>query len=202
MYSTKMKLDLTDGYTASCLRDCQKLHSAVLQAFRSRRSDAELLFAVHDDVLYTRSLTKPLWRNTRLHFIKAKQEEKNVGWYEEGEYQFVIWLNPTKKCGLKEFPDRKRRRLFIGDPAKRKKWFEDIGEQRGFRVLEISETDSNNFYGVRKRSKGSKVVYNIVKFEGVLQVYDSEKFQTAVCEGIGPGKAFGLGMLVLRKAVK
>ena len=34
-------------------------------------------------------------------------------------------------------------------------------------------------------------------YQGVLQIIDAERFQLAVQRGIGPGKSYGLGMLML-----
>ena len=34
-------------------------------------------------------------------------------------------------------------------------------------------------------------------YTGLLQIVDAEAFRKTLCQGIGPGKAYGLGMLVL-----
>lgn len=38
-----------------------------------------------------------------------------------------------------------------------------------------------------------------VTYEGILKVTDAEKFQKILIEGIGRGKAFGMGMLTIAK---
>lgn len=46
-------------------------------------------------------------------------------------------------------------------------------------------------------SSGSPVILHAVTFQGILRITDLERFKTAVCNGIGHGKGFGLGMLSL-----
>jgi CRISPR system Cascade subunit CasE len=40
-----------------------------------------------------------------------------------------------------------------------------------------------------------EVVLGTCLFEGTLQVVREEPLKRALCEGIGPGKAFGMGLL-------
>lgn len=46
-----------------------------------------------------------------------------------------------------------------------------------------------------KKTKGGVSMHHSVLFEGCLQVTDSTEFATALRTGIGPGKAFGFGLL-------
>ncbi|MEW6753475.1 MAG: type I-E CRISPR-associated protein Cas6/Cse3/CasE [Candidatus Latescibacterota bacterium] len=43
-----------------------------------------------------------------------------------------------------------------------------------------------------------KVVHARVDYQGVLTVLDRQAFRVAYCTGIGPAKAFGFGLLLLR----
>ena len=38
-----------------------------------------------------------------------------------------------------------------------------------------------------------------VRFSGVLEITDAERFRDGYLRGVGPEKAYGLGMLMLRK---
>lgn len=48
-----------------------------------------------------------------------------------------------------------------------------------------------------RKGKGGKVVP--VNFEGILKVIDSEKFKEDYFSGIGPAKAFGCGLMLVRR---
>ncbi len=46
-----------------------------------------------------------------------------------------------------------------------------------------------------QRSRSAGRTFQGVLFEGSLQVVDAEAFRKALAHGIGPGKAFGFGLL-------
>lgn len=39
-----------------------------------------------------------------------------------------------------------------------------------------------------------------VTYEGVLQVTDAEQFRALLCQGMGRGKAYGLGLMTVMRA--
>jgi CRISPR system Cascade subunit CasE len=53
-----------------------------------------------------------------------------------------------------------------------------------------------NVDGAESGSRGDAVVtFASVRFEGVLEVRDADRFREALANGIGPGKAYGFGLL-------
>lgn len=88
-------------------------------------------------------------------------------------------------------------------------WLAEIGKARGFRVLDDHEgplTMEAIHMSVSRRERGRadpKVKridrrYNAGLFEGLLVCTDPDPLRNAVINGIGNGKAFGLGLLSLR----
>lgn len=51
-----------------------------------------------------------------------------------------------------------------------------------------------------KRSQKNPIRYSTLDLQGTLTVTDSEKLQIALRQGIGPAKAFGCGLLLVRRA--
>ncbi|UOA08015.1 type I-E CRISPR-associated protein Cas6/Cse3/CasE [Methylobacter sp. S3L5C] len=85
-------------------------------------------------------------------------------------------------------------------------WFKNQGERLGFKLL----TDDNDLRKLQnsayqwhslsvKGCKGDKSGFSSVDFTGELQVTDIDKFKDALFTGIGRSKAFGCGLLLIRR---
>lgn len=100
--------------------------------------------------------------------------------------RFRFAANPTvsragKRLGL------------VGDDAQLH-WLHRQGDQHGFQVQAALVSGGDLMHG---RRQGGRISLLRVLFDGVLQVRDAQRLQRAVLAGIGPGKAFGCGMLSL-----
>ncbi len=76
------------------------------------------------------------------------------------------------------------------------RWLIDSGRERGFAVNEQSL--SVDAY-TQHRGKGDKLRFSSVDFSGDLTVLDACKFCAALTQGIGHAKAFGCGLLLVRR---
>ncbi|MDP1770743.1 MAG: type I-E CRISPR-associated protein Cas6/Cse3/CasE [Methylobacter sp.] len=85
-------------------------------------------------------------------------------------------------------------------------WFIKQGERLGFKLV----ADNNNLSKLQnstyqwhslseKGGKGDKAGFSSVDFTGELQITDMEKFKEALFIGIGRSKAFGCGLLMVRR---
>jgi CRISPR system Cascade subunit CasE len=107
-------------------------------------------------------------------------------------YGFKILLNPVeRKHGNKSFLPVVGKENLIS-------WFLKRQVDWGFNTdpthLEIVHT------GVQIISKENmKITHNTAEFRGILEVTDRDKFEQAFRKGIGRGKAFGFGLLQLRR---
>lgn len=84
-------------------------------------------------------------------------------------------------------------------PEYQKKWLLDRSGKHGFSLNENEfQVVQDRSYFFRK-SYGSKNRVSLlsVTFEGVLQVTDPALFRNLLTEGIGRGKAYGLGMMTI-----
>lgn len=52
----------------------------------------------------------------------------------------------------------------------------------------------------RLEHKGRRIQFSSVDYEGIVEVINPDKLQTALVEGIGRAKAFGCGLLLVRRA--
>ena len=79
-------------------------------------------------------------------------------------------------------------------------WLLDRAQKHGFELLpenfQIVERDWHIFRKGKEQGK-NKVSIKGVTYEGILKVYDEEKFKELLVAGIGRGKAYGMGLLTI-----
>lgn len=89
-------------------------------------------------------------------------------------------------------------RVDCRDDEQRLEWLRRKSGQHGFQVEAVGLT-MVSMPAVKSdrapREKGGS--FTAVQFDGVLVVTDPEKLREAVCNGIGPQKAYGFGLLSL-----
>ncbi len=117
-------------------------------------------------------------------------------------YMFDLRANPTIKRVIRDADGNRKKngqRTTICDPVELGKWLDRKAETSGFSV-EMSEASPpvKNSFVKSENGKKKKGVHASVDFRGVLRVVDRELFKNAFVNGIGPARAFGFGMLMLR----
>lgn len=104
----------------------------------------------------------------------------------EALYRFRLRANPSlKKAG-------KRYGLYSA-PAQTE-WLEQQALKAGFVPVGFDIVHSERF---RARKGGTPMTLCAATFEGLLRVTDPALLQAALCNGLGHGKALGLGLLSL-----
>ena len=79
-------------------------------------------------------------------------------------------------------------------------WIQEQGARHGFRV-QSGEVLIDGYAQHRIRRRGSGVVsYSTLDFDGVLCVEDPSAFLVGVSRGFGSAKAYGCGLMLLRRA--
>jgi CRISPR system Cascade subunit CasE len=86
-------------------------------------------------------------------------------------------------------------------------WLQKQGERLGFKLCNTPEglsklqNSAYSWHGLaqKARKKGEKSGFSSVDFTGELQITDLGKFQQALFSGIGRSKAFGCGLLMIRR---
>ena len=86
------------------------------------------------------------------------------------------------------------RRVFLRTAQERADWLRHQGEKGGFRVVSLQEDTPFDLHG--KRSPGN-ICLRAVRMMGRLEITDTVRFVDAYQSGIGPEKAYGMGMLLL-----
>lgn len=75
-------------------------------------------------------------------------------------------------------------------------WLMQRAEKRGFLV---ESCVVERYEHVTTAGRGNSVSYSVADFSGVLRATESEKFRQVLFSGIGHAKAFGCGLLLLKR---
>lgn len=213
LYLTEIQLDYEDAVKAG-LRDNYAWHEKIWMCFPGRPSATrDFLTRLDPKNGYFRLLmlsSTPPERPTWCPTDAWRAKEVPDTFLAHSEYRFSLVANPTQKLVVRdEYGERKKngRRVPILHRGDRKdaigklqpgllSWLKRKGEAHGFTFDpdRIRTIPRSRQYFV----KGAKLgLHTGVEFTGCLRVIDVDKFHEAFSHGIGSGKAFGFGMLVL-----
>jgi len=115
---------------------------------------------------------------------------------------FRLRANPSKKqpAGRKNNP-----RIGLVNEEEQLAWLRRKGEQGGFALASVAiarEDGPKDMAKGRKQMNGAQAKLSLlsVRFEGFLKITDPQAFRRTIFSGIGPGKAFGFGLLSIAPA--
>lgn len=218
MYLTLMRLDPRSQAVQRGLRDPQTLHRTVMRAFPSV-IDPELEARAHLGVLhrlefegrtgrvllYVQSRIEPDWSFLPAGYLvqdsmpnpAVRSVEEAYGRLAAGRVlRFRLRANPTRKIDTKSGPNGERRngrRVPVVGLDGQVDWLARKARDHGFELLQATIAATGAAELVRSHDTGR--TFQGVLFEGRLAVRDPVRFREALTAGIGPGKAFGFGLL-------
>lgn len=157
------------------------------------------------------------------HYFKrtpeSKEMESLLNTLKEGQQCiFRLKVNPVKRPPPRKFGKGEYRgntnRIPIQNEEALMKWLKRKGRSAGFNPIEVKNTSEGNMYDIKiikfptsqiktpfqyrkiiEKKKEHNMVFHSVLFEGRLKIIKINEFKKALIIGIGPGKAFGFGML-------
>ena len=93
--------------------------------------------------------------------------------------------------------ERPGRRMKVADSVAAT-WLTALGRKSGFDVEHVQVED----YSVRKlrRNKGPQITFGVLDIQGILAVSQSNRFLAALSRGFGRARAFGCGLMLIRRA--
>lgn len=203
MYLTKIELDIRQRAARTALADCQQMHRFLNTLFDCPREQAQLLYRIQNQgnhcSVYLYSAC-PIVQEKLLPFMHFAGQRDLSNWLQgltEGRVlSFDLLTMPSKKVGQE--PGKNSRRRVLRTAEERLAWLERKAKQNGFEILSIRELESSSQFGRHNDTRGGTMVLDAYHYRGFLLIHDAEQFQKAMKIGIGPGKAYGLGMILLR----
>ena len=200
MYLIRIDMERSSRAVRSAMADCQQMHRLVMGLFEKERQQADVLYRIKDQGM-----------NISLYIYSAipVQEERLIpGMKLGGQREISAWLNSLNngRClrfDLLAMPAKKvctggknSQRRVLRTLDERVNWLVRKAEQNGFRLLDVMENGRTSFLGFHKAGAG-EMHWDAFHYTGALQITDEALFRHAVQRGIGAGKAYGLGMLLL-----
>ena len=205
MLLTCAAIDRRHPSARQALGDCCDMHRNVMRLFApedNMRAEACVLFRVLEERgtarLYLTSATPPdLSRAAWLFYGRdARQRDLSplLERFRPGiVFGFDLLAYPCKKVDVGRANSV---RAFLTTPEERRAWLLRQGEKNGFALRALREDEPADMRGKRRTGL---VQIRAVRFSGVLEITDAERFRDGYLRGVGPEKAYGLGMLMLRK---
>lgn len=78
-------------------------------------------------------------------------------------------------------------------------WLAGQGEKHGFALCGPPEVSGYRQHNLGRRKKGKPIQFSGVDYTGKLEVTDPEAFLASLTQGLGRSKAFGFGMMMIRR---
>lgn len=212
MYLSRVELDLTRRAAMQALVAPQKLHGAVESAFAGERRRRLWRLDRLGGKLYLLLLSED---QPDLAGIAAQFGPADGGGLAETRdyapllqritpgsvWQFRLTANPTKSC-----PDHKAAQSRGTVRAHctveyQRQWLLQRAEKHGFALTpdSFTVTASRWLQFAKGGDRRHPVTLLSVTYEGVLQVTDPQMFCQLLTEGIGRGKAYGLGLMTVMR---
>lgn len=210
MYLSYLQLNVSHPAVRQCLKDCQDMHRTIMRAFPAElelpsREAYGVLYRVMRDRLgvkvFVLSESHPDWQAIADQGFSCKGAKDisrlSTAFAPGRRFAFDALLCPTKKTAR---PEGASRRVFLASADERAQWLERQAWQNGFDIEWVREEGQNKERGVHDVSRGGIMYHAGVRFRGVLVIRDSSAFSKAFSKGLGPGKAYGFGLLMLFRA--
>jgi CRISPR system Cascade subunit CasE len=202
MYLTRLWLDSRSAQARRDLADPYDMHRTLVRAFVNDEAQEPPRFlwriepvgAWSEPVVLVQSLLEANWSvlTTLPGYLKRAAETKIVQPEQllqpGARYRFRLFANPTVT--------RNGKRYGLVSEDTQLDWLARQGERLGFSVEAGLVTGS----GVLNGRKGDvRISLQRTCFEGILKVLNVDSVMAAMQAGIGPGKAFGFGLLSIAR---
>ncbi len=200
MYLSKIILDRRHPSIRQALRDCHDMHRNIQNWFYKPRKDAGILYRLNcnekDAAVYVLSEEQPdqsKITNDCMKLVGSREVSDFEGQMTAGKsFHFSLLTSPCKKVPIGNSKNSRRR--FLRMPEERAEWLQRHAKQSGFQICSICEKNEQELHGGQKESG---MFIRTVEFEGILKITDPNIFRHSWENGIGPEKAYGMGLLLL-----
>ena len=198
MFLIKVNMPIRDAYRL--LADCQKMHQFVTGLFGTDRNTSQVLYRTKT-VQQTLSIyiyaNRPVDPALCRYRVEQRDISKWLDTIQAGQYcGFDLIASPSKKEGTDGQKNSKRRSLRT--QQERMDWLNRKASNLGFSIVQATEQDNVHICGNHDADNGGKMYHNAYHYQGVVQITNADLFRQALQNGIGPGKAYGFGMMMVQ----
>lgn len=173
------------------LQDVQRMHARTCSLVGAARADARLLWRADGHLLVVQS-TRPIDLSQLPRGYASLREERTVklDWPAGTTVRWEIVANPTR-----DIP-RTRRRVGLTDPEECADWIQARLPRAGLRPLRIDGWQEPLGRGWHPMGR---IIVGRWRFRGVAIVEQPDALAQALVNGIGKGRAYGVGLLTVEE---
>ncbi len=207
MFISAFILDRRSASVRQCLRNAQDMHRNIMSGFGNNGSNSEgsrlgvlyrLVDSGTDIKLYVLSPVLPNWNSFEEKGFYIEDTPKEVSYVSSvtgagNRFGFDLLCIPSKK---EKREGKNSRRILLKTEEERVEWLRKKAEQNGFSLLWVREEGGSKVM-VKTKHSSTEAWHGGIRFRGELVVLDAALFSKAFQKGIGAGKAYGFGMLLL-----
>ncbi|MEZ4631639.1 MAG: type I-E CRISPR-associated protein Cas6/Cse3/CasE [Deinococcales bacterium] len=204
LYLAQLKPDLRHPHSRQDLQNPYEMHRTLSYAVKGALTEGQerLLWRIdslaNQTIILVQSHSQPTWSHLSAGYLleEAKSKAFNPHFQQGQVLQFRLRANPSIKKVIAGQGQGKRYSL-IGEDEQIQ-WLKRRGEQAGFRLLRVDLSHREQLKAYKRKGDCEKPITMLaVTFEGRLEVIDAAKLSQSLQEGIGAGKALGLGLISL-----
>lgn len=194
MYLSQLRLNPSSRRVQSDLMAAYGLHQSVLAIFSPKKDD-RILYRLETDPI----TAAPIILAQSIKCVpKPTDNDYLLEWHSKplnsiqltGVMSFRLRANPTAT------KNGRRYGLYYHNVLQ--DWITRQLKAAGCAMLQVAITPMQPIQDVkRKNGRSHHLNISVVQYEGRLKVEDSDLLWNALAQGIGPGKAFGCGLLSL-----
>jgi len=196
-YLTQLKLRKENYAVMHDLKNRYRLHNVISQAYIGMtRQLNRVLWCVDTNYLnearvLIQSQIGPNWNHLKKGYLWQPPEVayKTLTLSAGEYYLFRLFGNPVSR--------QNRDDASVLPLEERVVWLHNKLEAAGFSLENGAEIESKTI--IMDKGPDLQITLYETRFEGMLKVVDSETAEKSIIEGIGRGKAFGMGLLSLVK---
>jgi len=194
MFLSKLTLNRINRQAMRLLGDFYSLHKAVMSGFEAYREHTRVLFRIEpeerDGVVHilVQSKVKPSWALPGV--VNSQVKEVHPAFHQGGKLWFRLRANPTVT--------RNGKRYGLVRDQSLEEWLRKKEKNLGVQFHSMSIVDEGYITGSRGK-ESHRLNLKTALYDGLLTVTDAQLLEKSLTQGIGPGKAFGCGLLSLAR---
>ncbi len=204
LWLSSIRLNVRDRMVQPALGDAHALHRLVQRGFDAPRHAAGVLHRYVppglglDARLLVQSVAKPDWSFLPRSCGDEPVKDISPFWASLTDGQrvrFRLTASPESPCS--RVPGAQRGRRAVIDPEGRLRWLADRFAGAAH-VDDVTVTEEAPVSGMRG---DVRLGFVSVAFGGTLTIANADAFRRLGTVGVGPRKAFGMGLLLIQKSV-
>ena len=202
MYLIKMEMDRRLPEVRQAVADCQKMHRLITGLFGTARQESSILYRtnfVQGQIHLYLYASQPVAEEVSGRYRITQRDI--TPWMEQlaaGQYlKFDLIASPSKKVSVEGQKNSQRR--ILRQQSERQIWLEQKAAQSGFTLCQVLELEQIHVSGRHSEEKGGAMHHDAYHYQGILQITDAGAFREALQKGIGSGKAYGFGMMMVKR---